>query len=171
MDRYHRLIDIHVHLEYNQINIKVKCQRNIISISLQSCVVVYRGQYLMTTREDFPFFSINSVGLLAEELFIISSMNRHNYPTIIVGQINLREVGTEWTFHYSDVIMSAMASQILRLTIVYLTVYSGTDQIKHQNSASLAFVRGIHRWSVNSPHKGSVTSSCYRPDVLMHFVI
>ena len=28
---------------------------------------------------------------------------------------------------------------------------------KHQSSASLAFVRGIHRWPVNSPHKGSVT--------------
>ena len=25
---------------------------------------------------------------------------------------------------------------------------------KHQSSASLAFVRGIHQWRVNSPHKG-----------------
>ena len=58
--------------------------------------------------------------------------------------------------HYNDVIMGAMASQIAILTIVYSTVYSG-DQRKHQSSASLAFVRGIHRWSVNSPHKGPVT--------------
>ena len=49
--------------------------------------------------------------------------------------------------------MVAMASQITSLTIVYSTVYSGTDQSKHQNSASLAFVRGIKRWPVNSPHK------------------
>ena len=28
---------------------------------------------------------------------------------------------------------------------------------KHQSSASLAFVRGIHRWPVKSPHKGPVT--------------
>ena len=49
------------------------------------------------------------------------------------------------------------ASQITSLTIVYSTVYSGTDQRKHQNSASLAFVRGIQRWPVNSPHKGPVT--------------
>ena len=28
---------------------------------------------------------------------------------------------------------------------------------KHQSSASLAFVSGIHRWPVNSPHKGPVT--------------
>ena len=52
--------------------------------------------------------------------------------------------------------MSAMASQITSLTIVYSIVYSGADQIKHQSSASLAFVSGIHRWPVNSPHKGSV---------------
>ena len=43
-----------------------------------------------------------------------------------------------------------------RLTIVYLTVYSGSDQRKHQSSVSLAFVRGIHQWPVNSPHKWPV---------------
>ena len=53
--------------------------------------------------------------------------------------------------------MSAMASQITSLSTVYLTVYSGTDQRKHQSSASLAFVRGIHRSPVNSSHKGPVT--------------
>ena len=52
--------------------------------------------------------------------------------------------------------MSAMAFQITSLTIVYSTVYSVTDQRKHQSTASLAFVRGIHRWPVNSPHKGPV---------------
>ena len=38
---------------------------------------------------------------------------------------------------------------------VYLSVYWGADQRKHQSSVSLAFVRGIHRWTVNSPHKGA----------------
>ena len=38
--------------------------------------------------------------------------------------------------------MGAMASQITSLTIVFSTVYSGADQSKHQNSASLAFVTG-----------------------------
>ena len=47
--------------------------------------------------------------------------------------------------HYNDVIMSIMASQITSPTIVYSTVYSGADQRKRQSSASLAFVRGIHR--------------------------
>ena len=45
-----------------------------------------------------------------------------------------------------------MASQTTSLTIVYSTVYSGADQWKHQSSVSLAFVWGIHRWPVNSPH-------------------
>ena len=41
--------------------------------------------------------------------------------------------------------MGEVASQITSLKIVYSTVYSGADQRKHQSSASLAFVRGIHR--------------------------
>ena len=41
--------------------------------------------------------------------------------------------------------MGAIASQITSLLIVYLTVDSGADQRKYQSSASLAFVRGIHR--------------------------
>ena len=56
-----------------------------------------------------------------------------------------------------EVIMGAMASQIASLTIVYSTVYSGADQRKHQSSLSLAFVWGIDRLPVNSPHKWPVT--------------
>ena len=63
--------------------------------------------------------------------------------------------------HYNDVIMDTMASQITSLTIVYLTVYSGADQRKHQSSASLAFVWGIHRGPVNSPHKWPVTRKMF----------
>ena len=58
--------------------------------------------------------------------------------------------------NYIDVIMGTMASQITSLTIVWSTVYSGADQIRYQNPASLASVRVIHRWSVISPHKGPV---------------
>ena len=66
--------------------------------------------------------------------------------------------------HYDDVIMTTMASQITSLTIVYSTVYSGTDQRKHQSSASLAFVRGIHR----GQHKWPVTRKMFPfDDVIM----
>ena len=61
-----------------------------------------------------------------------------------------------------------MASQITSLTIIYWTVYSGADQWKYQSSASLAVVLGIHRWPVNSPHKGPVTRKLFPfDDVIM----
>ena len=70
--------------------------------------------------------------------------------------------------YYNDVTMSAIASQITSLAIIYLTLYSGADQRKHQSSASLAFVRGIHRWPVNSPHKGPVPRDMFPfDDVIM----
>ena len=55
----------------------------------------------------------------------------------------------------------AIASQITSVTIVYSTVYSDADQRKHQSSASLAFVWGIHRRPVNSPHKLQVTRKMF----------
>ena len=65
--------------------------------------------------------------------------------------------------------MSPTASQISSIMIVYATVYSGADQRKHQCSASLAFVRGIHRRPVNSPRKGPVTRKMVPfDDVTMH---
>ena len=67
---------------------------------------------------------------------------------------------TRTYYHYSDVIIGAMASQITSFTIVYAIVYSGADK-KNQSSASLAFVRGIHRWPVNSLHKGPVTRKIF----------
>ena len=57
-----------------------------------------------------------------------------------------------WGVHDSDVITGAMTSQITSLNIVYSTVYSGADQRKHKNSASLAFV-----WE-NSPVTGEFSA-------------
>ena len=75
------------------------------------------------------------------------------------------------TVHYNNVIMGAIASQITSLKSVYSTVYSDADQIKHQSSASLAFVRGIHRGRVNSPHKWPVTRKMFPfDDVIMSAV-
>ena len=52
--------------------------------------------------------------------------------------------------------------------IVYSTVYSGADQRKYQGSASLAFVRGIHRGPMDSPYKGPVTRKMFPfDDVIM----
>ena len=70
--------------------------------------------------------------------------------------------------HYTDVIIRTMASQITGISIVYLAVCLGANQRKHQSSASLAFVRGIQRSPVNSPHKGPVTRKMFPfDDVIM----
>ena len=75
------------------------------------------------------------------------------------------------TQHYSDVTIGTMASQITSLAIVCSTVYSSADQRKYQSSASMAFVRGIHRWPGNSPHKWPVTRKMFPfDDVIMNEV-
>ena len=106
--------------------------------------------------ETFPFDTsplhpdrLRSTNMLIVLIFdVLQYFNSSNLDT-----------GPQW--HYSDVIMGAMASQITSLTIVYSTVYSDADQWKQQSSASLARVRGIHRWPVNSPHKGPVTRKMF----------
>ena len=81
----------------------------------------------------------------------------HIYTTLSL----LMPASTIQIVRYNDVIMSAMASQIISFPIVFLSVYTGADQRKHQSSASLAFVGGFHRWPVNSPHKGPVTRKMF----------
>ena len=69
--------------------------------------------------------------------------------------------------HYNDVIMGSMASQITSGSNVYSAVYSGVQQRKHQSSASLAFVRGIH-----SEFNGPVTRKMFPfDDVIMDCMI
>ena len=77
-------------------------------------------------------------------------------PSFLVFRFPFQRQFYHRNSHYCDVIMGTMASQITSLTMVYSTMYSGADQREHQSSASLAFVRGIHRWPVNSPHKWPV---------------
>ena len=78
----------------------------------------------------------------------------------------------EAPIYYNDVIMSSLASQITSLTIVYSAVYSRTDQRKHQSTASLAIVRGIHRGPVNSPRKWPVTRKTFPfDDVIMYAMV
>ena len=73
--------------------------------------------------------------------------------------------------HYTDVIMGTIASQINSFTIVYSAVYSDADQRKYPSSALLAFVWGIHRRPVNSPHKGPVTREMFPfDDVIMDYI-
>ena len=97
---------------------------------------------------------------------VVNDLKLHDtHVTLLYYVLNHLEVH----FHYGDVIMDAIASKITSLTIVYSIVYSDADQRKHQSSATLAFVRGIHRRPVNSPHKWPVTRKIFPfDDVIMN---
>ena len=77
---------------------------------------------------------------------------------IVLGDL-YKGVASYW--HYNDVIMITIASQITSLAVVYSTVYSDADQRKHQSSASLAFVWGIHRDRWIPRTKGLLRGKCF----------
>ena len=116
------------------------------------------------------FFNTDcSFGHTADSLF---HNTRHRYDISVPrGYIAYKEISTCLTFivfyHYSNVTMSTMASQITNLMIVHSTIYSGTNQRKHHSSTSLVFVRKIHRWPVNSPHEGPVMRKMFPFDYVI----
>ena len=70
-------------------------------------------------------------------------------------------------YHYNDVIMGAIASQI---TSVYSTVYSYADQRKHKSSASLAICEGNSLGTSEFPAQCPVTRKMFPfDDVIMFF--
>ena len=72
-------------------------------------------------------------------------------------------------YHYRDVIMGAMASQITGASIVNTTICLSAVQRKRQSSASRGFVRGFHQWPANSSHKGPITRKLFPFDnVITH---
>ena len=95
--------------------------------------------------------------------------SRRNWIANIMADHDRWQFGLH--FHYDDVRMVVMASQNISLTIVYSTVYSDAHQSKHQSSASLAFVWGIHRGPVNSPHKWPVTRKMSPFDDVIMFAL
>ena len=107
--------------------------------------------------------------------FLPTGTKPRREPMMIYCKLDLREQ-FQWKpnqnttlFQYNAVMMSTMASQITSLTIVYPTVYSDADQRKHQSSGSLAFVRGIHWWPLNSTHKRPVMWKMFPfDDIIMH---
>ena len=62
-----------------------------------------------------------------------------------------------------------MVSKITSVSVACSSVWSGGDQRKHRSSASLAFVRGIHRQLVDFFHKGSVTRKMFAFDDVIMF--
>ena len=92
----------------------------------------------------------------------------HNWNNLEERQF--KQIMTVQILFAVHVIMNARSSQISSLTIVYLTVYSRRRWKKTSKLASLAFVWGIHRWPVYSPHRRPVTRKIFPfDDVTMCF--
>ena len=122
---------------YNGINISYRC------VYLYTLIV-----YLLQKR------GIVSIQSGSEYDYIIYLTSHFQYGSDLIWTSAIDELGKDWydenrvrtigygmfhSFHYCDVIMGTMASQITSLTIVYVVLHSGADQGKHQSSASLAF--------------------------------
>ena len=100
-----------------------------------SCEIALRWMSLNLTDDESPLVQV--MAWCRQVLTQIYVAIWHRYKSQYIGH---RKIG-----HCSDAIMSAMASQITGVSIVYSIVCSGADQREQQSSASLAFVRGIHR--------------------------
>ena len=131
------------------------------------CIMIAKHCLLYAT--GLNFFLLNLVYYFIIFVFHMPS----TFPIMIYFALVIRHHDTGILLsHYSDMIMSAMASWITGVSIIYLTVCSGADQRKYQNFASLAFARGNHRSPANSPHKGPVTRKMFPfVDVIMSLSI
>ena len=130
------------------------------SFRADSRIALGQSRYLRTTLTNL-FFCQKIIEFQKQYHFMCS---RHLVNTI---SSLLYPIAWRWT-HYCDVIMDVMASQITSLAIVYSNVHSDVDQRKHDSSASMAFVWGIHRRTVNSTHKWPVTRKIFPfDDVIM----
>ena len=111
------------------------------------------------------FCNYGRISLASELTEIMPHVSLKCAIIFLVVPINNANLINQWS-HYSAVIMSVMAPQITGVSIVCSTICSGT--IKEniiQCSASLAFMMGIHRWLVDSPHKRPVTWKMFPFDV------
>ena len=127
---------------------------NVCSWASDWCLVLKIDTYITICRMyvssdswTLDFNDIWSLRLAQQRLVIqFSHLFSHIYRNILATSLDTLMPGFFYSLlHYNDVIMNTMAFQITSLTIVYSMVCSGADQRKHQSSASLDFVREIHR--------------------------
>ena len=108
-------------------------------------------------QEQVTFLSILCVSPFRRVIMVHTTNGNLTFIFTKITVINMRP----GTSHYSDVIISPIASQTAGVSIVYSSGCPGVDQRKHQSATSLACVRGIHQWPVNSRHEGTVTRKCF----------
>ena len=167
-----------------QMNIHVKCiltsnnQSETIAHIFPGCTVP-SGFYFMTLLDVLPPDLVKSrsreiacqnypiaprfgrpVGSTAAEAPVKLQSDRISLTQYLATSMSRSDGMASYT-HYHDVIMGTIASQITSLTVVYPIVYSDADQSKHQSSASLAFVWGIHRDRWIPRTKGQLRGKCF----------
>ena len=120
---------------------------------------------------DIMVISVNDTSYLYVFLCACSTNSSSLSFTCATGKLIQDVTICHRSIHYNDVIMTMITSQITSLTVVYSTVYADADKRKHQSSASLALVWGIHRGPVNSPHKGPVTRKMFPFDDVIMFIV
>ena len=125
----------------------------------------HHAHYYVTVMTNYDPFRWRMYALPNSVISRINNVQSFQYNDIFVWRRKRFH-----TYHYADVIMTTIAPQITSRTIVYSTIYSGADQSKHQSSASLAFVWGVHRGPVNSPHKWPVTRKIFPFDDVIMFL-
>ena len=114
------------------------------------------SQKCLATNHTMDIFHCTVTNFISSELMLRIVLQATTRLTIGSVKDKIYQVslsGTDWysgmdssiRLHYNDIMVGAVAFQIASLTIVYSSVYSEADQRKRQSSASLTFVRGIHR--------------------------
>ena len=117
---------------------------------------------------DFHLYENISKYVLCHVL-IISKHRNETYFTNPLSCLSLESFpNPEYAFLFDTIFRSN-----LMLSLVKLHTLPTRQELcalsPHQSSASLAFVRGIHRWPVNSPHKLPVTRKMFPfDDVIMN---
>ena len=106
------------------------------------------SMFLHLQHRTYPLIKITYIGwFMCKGLLAVTRSTKPHCEGQIPGNYNRSQ-------YYCDVTMSPMTSQITGFSTVSSTVCSGTSK---KTSTSLSFVRGIHRWPVDSSHKGPVT--------------
>ena len=128
-----------------------------------TCILWYTILVTWTLTGWVPIYSLTSLQLP----LVVESIIERTWKVTNIYCCNICGLQTHCSHfagsHYSDVVMSTMASQITSVLIVCSTICPGIDKKIHKSSASLVFLRGIHWWPVDSPHKGPVTWKMFPP--------
>ena len=122
-------------------------------------------QYIKTMGEPFSIYQAN------RRHTIWCQQDRSRATTISHTLIPCTQIGLCMPcanqYHYNNVIMNAIVCQITASRFFTQALIQAHIKEKNQSFASLALVRGIHRWPVNSPHKGPVTRKMFPFDDLI----